>query len=700
MNFSFSSIKAALVDRLSLLTGWTRSIVSLSVYSRILDVITYSIEKFTYTLEYYFKQSFLKTAEDIISVVVGAWRLGYQPSRKKGSPGNIKVSGDSTFSATLTTYTGFTTFIPRWTICQDDNQQVSVFTTEDATYYTNTVIANRTLTLNDSPVNLGNSLVGFNVSAHGMPSGQIVSIRGTANYDGDYEIDPATTTNRIVILFPNTYVLEVFDGTEKIYTGHLYIPVKEGTPKSFTYTSAGDINESFTIFSDSADNDEVQVFIVDSGGNILHTVTVTSDIFLINSTTNYYCSIESLPSFKGFTLTFGDGVTSRKLFPGEYVLVKYADTQGSTGGVNTTGFITKFKSSVIDSAGNQTSLFVTNDSVISGGSDYEDIEHIRHYSRNLFYAGNRAHSEDDWVAILESIPQINKAKVWSDYDLNQTTVGQTNSIVHVSAVSNLGASLTVSQQSAIKINYLKKTRSITDIVIFEPLQVVNAQFRISAKLKQVPSGPVVAAIYDNLVAKYGILNTAFSNSIYFSDADTTITSSSSDIIYQHTEVWHVERSESYPAITESIGSHTIVVAFSDSDPTRVVTLSPGKIELWIRRKVAGNWQIPKKIGETGSPSTNFIGTGGYTIVGGVVNYSTSQLTYNVIDIINDIPPDGGSTFGVQNPTDTDDDGYVLRITYQTQDGNGDLTNDIRLPYFYNITDVNVEDVQYFFSFSY
>lgn len=703
MNFSFTSIKNALVARLSLLDNWSINILSLGTYSNLLDTIAYGIEKMTFYMEYNYKNTFLKTAEDLVAIIVKAWELGYSPHRKIGATGRVKVSADPSFTIPLATYTGTSVNIPRWTVFQDNDNQVFLYSTSDAIYYHNTVIGNRNLTMGDSPVNLGNSKVGFNVTAHGFPVGQYVTISGSADYDGDYLIDAATTPNRIVIVFPGTFVLETFSGSEKIFTGHLYVPVAEGKPKTFTYLASGQINETLTVFSDSADNYNVEVFIVDSNGNILYNVTITDDVFLINSLTNYYCTVESLPSFQGFTVEFGDGITSKKLNSGDRVLVKYADTKGSSGNISTEGLITKFQVTPNDLTGNPAALFVTNDSLISAGKEYETIESIRHNARNLFYAGYRAHTKTDWETILNNHPDIQKSVVWTDYDINPAIVGFTNSIVNISAVSVNGTSLNSSQTSDITINYLKEKKSVTDIVSFQPLKEVGAQFRINAVLNPVPANTVVQLIYNALVAKYGILNTAFAQNIYESDAIRIISDSSSDILYHHTEIWHVERSEAYSDIDSSISRTVIVSLLSVSQPdlSKQIYISPGKIELWIRRKINGVLQNPKRIGKTNTvTNTIFEGDNSYTIVGGVINYTTNQITYNVSDIINDIPPDGGTTFGVLNPTDTDPDGYFLRIAYQTQDGNGDLINDIRLPYFYNITDVSSEDVLNYFTFLY
>jgi hypothetical protein len=707
MVWSFSSIKAELSRRLSLLNNWTTALLNLGVYARILDVISYITEKFQYTLDYDKKNSFLQTAQDLSAVVANAWALSYKVHRQYGANGRVKVSGDPTFSISLSTYIAPSVEIPRWTAITDAQNQVNLYTTADALYPNGIVIGNRQLQAGGTPLNFGSGKIGFTVTAHGFPTGQMVYIRGTQYYDGDYLIDPSSNANTIVIEFPNSYIIETFDGTEKIYTGVVYIPVKEGLPSSFLYIASGAINEKFIVYSNTADNDQVEVSIVDSNNNLLYSVTNTDDIYLINSLAYYYCTIESLPSFEGFTIQFGDGVTSKKLNTGDRVLVKYATTLGAKGNVGQTGIISTFKNSVTDLAGNSANIFLTNDELITGGEGVEDIEHARHFSRDLFYAGFRFHSYNDDVAIIDAHPDVAKSIVWSDEDVNPSAIASTNSIVHISAVANTGEALTLAQQNDIKINYLKLKRSVTDIIKFEPLGVICAQFRTFATLKPVVAVPVVNNIYNALNAKYGILNAPYKQSIYESNAFTVIQNADTNIIHHHTDLWIVDRSEDYPVLNGTVSNYPVSAsnpAGIEPDPTKQVYIQNLKVEIWITRKVGGVILAPIRIAYC-NPSipSQLIGDNSYTISGGFVTYASNLVTFVVMDIVNDIVPPGqpGTTFGVQNPSDTDNDGYAIRVTYKTKDGNGAYLNDIRVPNFFNITQVHLEDVSPpYFTFEY
>jgi len=56
--------------------------------------------------------------------------------------------------------------------------------------------------------------VGIPVTAHGIPTGETITIAGTTNYDASYAVDPDTTVNEIVIVA--AFAIETFDGTETV----------------------------------------------------------------------------------------------------------------------------------------------------------------------------------------------------------------------------------------------------------------------------------------------------------------------------------------------------------------------------------------------------------------------------------------------------------------------------------------------------
>lgn len=696
MNWSFNSILTALQNRLITSGSWNVILLGLGVFKRLLDVMAYGLEKIGYYADFVFTNSFLKTATYLPAVTNKAWQFNYKPHRKIGAFGTVKISGDSTFASTYMVYTGKDVNIPQWSTFTDNDKTLNIYSTASTIYTNGLVIVNRTMNASSVAVQYTATSVAFTITAHQMPAGQTVSIRGTANYDGDYIIQLVPDANTIVVVA--TYVAETFNGTEKVFTGHMYIPVKEGIPRQFVYTATGVADEEVFVYSTSADNTEIQIFKVDANLNIISQVTIVDDPYVINDTTNYYCTVDSMPSFEGFIVTFGNGVNIKSAATGDIFLIKYAETLGASGGVFQDGVVTKFSTVLLDVEGNTPAIYVTNDELIIDGQDYETITSIKQQASAMFQAGERAHAPNDWIAILKNYPTVHNAIVWTDHDLGNTAIAFSNSYVYTSVISSTGNNLTTSEQAAILLYLKPDKQALTDIVKFKPISVVNLRLTINAKIANVPASTVLSNIQTGLTSAYSILYASYKQSIYSSVITTKITEiDPTNIIYHNTVIHHCERSDFYSDITAAIGSRPVIVsntASSETDPTKQVYILSGSVQLWITRKIANVWQSELQIAECGVYPTDLIGMNGYTISGGVVDYATNEITYNITDIL--LNP---STYGVLNPTNLDPLGYTLKIVYQTRDGNGNFTNDIRLPFFYNITDFKTDDLTFNYTYS-
>lgn len=697
MRFTFESLKDSLVTQLAKKSNFTENVLYFGVYVRILEVVAYGLELLGIYNDYWVTQSTFKTTTLREAAVAHAYFLNYVPHRKIGARGALKFSPDSTFSVSgPVTYTGASVFIPKRSRFTDENRSLDVYTTEDATYYTGTVTCNKLIAASTA-VDAGLGKVSINSPAHSMPAGQMVSIRGSNSYDGDYMILPETTVNSIVI--PATYVPEAFSGTERIFTGHIYVPCKEGIPKVFDYTAQGDTLEEVSLFSDSVDQEGLEANIVDVNDLILAPVNFTTEPFLVNQLVDYYAELLNSADYQNTFLRFGDGLRTRQLLSGELVKVLYAETKGAGGNISLTGVITTFQDVILDANGNLTTLAVTNDSEISDGSDVEIMESIKSKSRQLFQAGYRAGAKHDWKAIVDSYPSVKSSIAWTNYDLNKYELSPDQVIVFLTAVSTDGTRLSPAQQTDLLLNYLVDKQDITDVPVFQPLQILNLRFRIKATVTNVPFDQVRANTRTALRNAYSILNTGFGPNFNVFDSNfTNIIDDIDEVLHHVTEVFHVEKSELYSGITSSSSLYFAIVsvpAAEEPDLSKQILLQPGTVEIWIRRKVADVWQDEKQIAacDTNIP-TQLVGVNNYTVAGGLVNYATNSMSYTLTDIVTNTPPlnDPPTTFGVLNPSVADPDGYTLKLIYKTQNGNGELTNDARLSRFYQILDLADEDV--------
>lgn len=367
--------------------------------------------------------------------------------------------------------------------------------------------------------------------------------------------------------------------------GNLDIEVKEGIPKEYLYISNGSVNEIITLYSDSIDNEEIDVYIVDDDNEILYTVLrcgidiIERKLFYLNDLTNYYCQIDNDYSFEKITITFGNGINTNKLTSGTRVLIKYAETQGDLGNITSIDVITKIKNDLYDVNGNKATLYVTNQDAITDGTDIETIESIKYNAVNLFQTGYRCGGYSDWIEVLEAHPLIYKAIIWSTDDVADDTLTTLQNKVFISAITNTGIELSAAEKQDITLNYLKDKKSPCELVDWQTLNTVYAIFNVNAVVQVQSSSIIATQINDALDAVYNILNTDFNKSIYESNF-TSIIDQNEYVVHHDTEIYNMEK----PFYVSTL-NHTLltsVVAADQSDITKQCYLVPNTLELWVR----------------------------------------------------------------------------------------------------------------------
>lgn len=468
--------------------------------------------------------------------------------------------------------------------------------------------------------------------------------------------------------------------------GVALIPVREGVPKEFLYIASGIADEQITIYSESIDNEELDVYIVDANNNILEQVEIIGKdgnpdrLFFVDDLDIYYCEVKTNYDFQSVILTFGDGLDARKLTAGERVLIKYAETKGDLGNIQNAGVISRIKSEVRDTFGNIVALYVRNDDEISDGKDIEDIESIRHNGSYLFGAGYRCGGYRDWVTIINSIPYVQKSTIWTAEDLGGSTLMIEQNTVFITAISSDGSELTTAQKADIEANTLRDKKSPTEIISWQPLEKVYLKFDITGEIENKTISVMTQNIKDTLDGSYGVLNTDFQNNVYESNFINLI-DDVEDLIWHQTQIFYMEQD-----LPPNISNYVVQVSFTDSETSILknqVWLAEDTVEIWLKRKIAWEWQDPIQIGETNS--SIITGMNGYVITGGAVSHTTNSISYVVQDIVNDVTQ---TIFGVRDPGEDDELGYVLNIVYKCRDGNNEQTNSVRIPYFYQITDID------------
>ncbi|HPJ86797.1 MAG TPA: hypothetical protein PLU55_01650 [Candidatus Pacearchaeota archaeon] len=462
-----------------------------------------------------------------------------------------------------------------------------------------------------------------------------------------------------------------FNGTE----GNLEVQVRQGTPKTFFYTASGVANEEIKIYSPDIDNDIFDVYIVNNDNEILYEVNIVDKMYFVNDTVNYNCSSVSFDDLQGVTFTFGDGISSKKLEANDKVMIKYVETDGANGNIESANTITVIKDTLKDVDDNIITLYCNNVDAISDGADYENIESIRNNAPNLFFAGYRCGTANDWKTILENFSFIYKAVVWSVNDIGGSTLMSEQNKVFATALTNTGDNLTPAQKTYLENQIYYTYKSPTEILQFTNTQKIYIMFNVNAKISNSTTSIVSSQIKDLIYDAYSTLNTNYQTNIYSSNYINDI----DDLTYID---YHETTIKLMDYNVNAIQTDRLVNAFFVSSlPSQEISLVNNSLELWIKRKIGGVWQEPVQIAY--SLGTSFIGMNGYTISSSNINYSTGYYNYVIQTIV-----DNPTQYPIQNPSESQNDGYLIVMAYNTKNGYGLQTQDVRLPYRYQITDID------------
>ena len=671
MNFDYDGLLTALQNRLSLLSNW-RQTLYYGVYQRINEAVAYVLDKFVYLTEYLYRESHWTTALKRRSLLLKAKFLNYTAHRKIAPSGSLIITGDSTGFFNNYTYTGESVTVNKWDEFSNTDGDVTVFCTEDTEYATGAQTISQTLD-SGAVVDESGGQVSFLISdTSAFTANDIVKITGSDNYNGYHTIDSVTASTKITVTA--TYVAETFDGTEIIVSGFTFVPVKQGTPKTYTYIATGDANETITIYADNIDNDEIEVFEVDGAGTVISQIdiigvdTEDTEHFFINDTDNYYCKVENDYDFESVNFVFGDDIYTKQLVAGTIILIKYAITDGEDGNITNTSTVTNVVSTLLDSYGNETTLYVTNDEEIGDGSDTESLTSIQNNAPNLFSTGYRCGGYYDWVEVLENDNRIHKSKIWTTDDEADDTITSNQNKVYAVAISADGSELTETQKSDITVDYLKARKSPTEIISWQPLNTIIAMFKVTdAIITNVDKALVKTQIFNALDAEYGILNTDFKEEVRESNY-VRIIDNLSNVYYHETDVYCCEQLNNNAKLNYPIA----VYNSSASESADEINVVPDTLELWVQNYSDGEWSSSNRIAyDSGGV---WVAESGYELTATNITYVTSEVSFNV-------------SSGLVGTIDED---YKLFMSYQTYDGNQENQNTIRFPSYDFITDVDLD----------
>lgn len=176
--------------------------------------------------------------------------------------------------------------------------------------------------------------------------------------------------------------------------------VYEGTLLSYQYIVNTSIQQNFIIPNDEVDTETLKVYVRPNLQSTQYDMyNKVQNITLVESTDRIFFLNEV--EDRRYELTFGDGITGRKLIDNEVVYFEYVRTSGAgANNINSMGFIGQIK----DSNGNDPSnIFLTLNDKSQLGASAETLKSIKFNAPRYYSAQNRAVTSNDYEAIIRNI---------------------------------------------------------------------------------------------------------------------------------------------------------------------------------------------------------------------------------------------------------------------------------------------------------
>jgi hypothetical protein len=340
------------------------------------------------------------------------------------------------------------------------------------------------------------------------------SIRGTNDANETYTF----TTNETIVLYrSNNYTFS-------------NVSFYEGSIKTEAFVANSANNQTFTLSSNTLDVSSITVEIRNSSTD---TTTVAwnkvNELFGLNSNSAIFF-VQGEEEFK-YGVSFGNGISGKKLTAGNIVLVSYRQTAGEDG--NGCGIFTSISSA--DGFSSNTFILTTTESS-SGGSQAEDAESIRYNAIRGFTNQNRAVTAEDFISLIKAnYPSLETVIAYGGEEAVPKRYGK----VIISAKPVGGETLSSSLKNSVLTFLQDKTPLSIEPEIVDPeylyLDIISrVKYNISATTKT-PS-----QLVSNVVTAITAFNTSylsdFGADLRFSKLSAAIDDADVSIVSNDTEV--------------------------------------------------------------------------------------------------------------------------------------------------------------------
>lgn len=340
------------------------------------------------------------------------------------------------------------------------------------------------------------------------------SIRGTNEEGTAYTF----TTNESVVLYrSNNYVAA-------------NITFYEGSIKTEAFVANTSNNQVFVLSSNTVDTSSITVEVRNSATDTTTTAwTKANDLFGLNANSAVFF-VQGAEEFK-YAVSFGNGVSSKRLTPGNIVLVSYRQTSGEDGnGCNQFNTITS-----ADGFSSNTFILTTTESS-AGGSQAEDSESIRYNAIRGFTTQNRAVTAEDFVSLIKAnYPSLESVIAYGGEEATPKRYGK----VIISAKPVGGELLSSSVKEGILTFLNDKTPLSIEPVIVDPEYLylditTRVKYNISATTK------TSTQLVSDIVTAISAFNTSFlsdfGSDLRFSKLSAAIDSADTSIVSNDTKV--------------------------------------------------------------------------------------------------------------------------------------------------------------------